>query len=112
MAGLRESLPDAVLTRRLFVRAFGVWLGVRLAIQALVTLPTGHLDLRPIWIGLPGAFLLAAIVGLLGLVDVARRSERLLFANLGIPRRTVAVISAAAALAGEALTALLLGATG
>jgi hypothetical protein len=108
-ATLGGHVPDGFLTQRLFRRALGVWFGVRIAVVALQSLPRGEMPWPPASFGFFGALVMAAIVAALGLVDVAARNERLLFANLGVPRRTVVLISSAAALAGETLVTMIFG---
>ena len=73
---------------------------MRLTVQALATLPQGHIDLVPIALG-GGVIPMMAVNAALALVDGVRRNERMLLANLGIRRWVVAAIGAAAAIIGE-----------
>ncbi len=109
IASLRERLPSLSLSRRLFVRALWVWLLGRLFFEAASALPAGRLPVPPMSLTLPGVTAFAAITAALALVDVARRNERLLIANLGVRLYVVAAIGALAALAGETVIRIAIG---
>jgi hypothetical protein len=47
------------------------------------------------------------LCGFVGLIDVHRRGERVLWANLGVPRRALYVMFAASAIPAECLLALI-----
>ncbi len=86
-----------------------MWIGVRAAIALSEALPRGQLPEVPRGLPLHAVVGLAAVVALLGLIDVARRNERLLLANLGIRQHVVAALSALAAFAAEVVVVVLRG---
>ena len=89
------------LLRLLLVRDGILWLFVRLTLSALVSVagnglrPSAQLSVQTI-----------ILVTILALIDVTRRGERLLFANLGISRISIGAIAAITAFGAELVVAL------
>jgi hypothetical protein len=98
MAVLRLALPV------ILPRAFALWALMRLLVGALV-LSTGNSPLSEV--PAPAATVIV-IAGIIGMIDVRIRGERVLWANLGVPAAGVAAGYAAAAAAAELLLAILL----
>lgn len=92
-------IPDLVLIRLLVVRGAGLWVGIRLMLAFVGVALYGHAGAG----GPMTAIVIAALTGVLALVDQRRRGEVDLFRNLGISRTVVATLAAVPALAAEAL---------
>lgn len=88
-------MPQNLLTL-LLVRDGILWLLVRLTLAAFVSL-AGH-GLQP---STQLSVQTVVLVTILALVDVTRRGERLLFANLGISRIRIGAIAAITAFGAE-----------
>jgi hypothetical protein len=88
----------------LLLRGTSLAILVRLAIGAALYLPPGtNVFTR---LAVPTSFAYAAICGVLMLVDAARRRELVLFANLGVSTRMVALSAVIPALLIESLMSL------
>lgn len=84
-------------------RAVVLWGLIRLIFAALplaIGLAFGSLSPHPIGI--------VFLSGIVGLIDVSRRGERILWANLGMPPKGLYALYAAAAIPAECLLALAL----
>lgn len=90
---------DPLLIRMMVVRGAVLWLGVRVMLAVVGVALYGHVA--------PGgpttAIIIAALTGVLALVDQRRRGEVDFFCNLGISRTLVAMLAAVPALAAEAV---------
>lgn len=89
------------VTWRLALRSAGLWLGARAVLAAFGVLPVGAgpgvstaspAVVRSAW---PTSVGMVVVVTGLALVDVRRRKERVFLADLGVSRRSVAVMAAA-----------------
>ncbi|HMV31914.1 MAG TPA: hypothetical protein PKA50_07305 [Gemmatimonadales bacterium] len=100
-----QLLPPT-FARWVIGRAVGTWVGVRAVIAALALAFHGSAGLSA---QLPGTLrtreILLAVVVMLTIHGMARRNELLLFANLGVRRRTIV----ATALAGPLTLEIALG---
>lgn len=105
-AHLRVTLPDPVVTRRLLVRAAVLWFGTRVLFGFAGLLAAGVLGPPSIVVAPHTAIAIACVVGALGVLDVRRRHEHLLLANLGVSQWPVWTLSMVPALIAEGLVAL------
>ena len=78
-----------------------MWVLLRCALVILGALLAGELGPPPLSFGLPGSITIATMCGGLVLLDVLRRREGTLLANLGIPLRTVFLVGAMPAVVAE-----------
>lgn len=106
-------MPDWLFAGPILLRGTLIWGSSRIAMAMVTWLMNSREE--PLTFGVtPGAAAwLILVVGALGLVEVRRRNEHLLLANMGCAQGTLAAIAAIPALLGEAAIALaLLGADG
>lgn len=95
--------PARIAIPVILPRAVMLWALVRLIVASLplaTSAPFGSMPPSPIGIVL--------LCGLVGLVDISVRGERILWANLGVQRRVLYALYAAAAIPAECLLALVL----
>ena len=93
--------PARIALPVILPRAAVLWALVRLVVASL-PLATGS----PFGSISPSPIAIVLLCGLVGLVDVSVRGERILWANLGVQRRLVYAAYAAAAVPAECLLAL------
>lgn len=86
-------------------RALGIWVLCRLTAAMVGGLAGGD----PLLLPARATILVVAVCVTLCMLDLARKRERALLANLGVSRTTVALWSAVPAVAGELAVALLGG---
>jgi len=101
---LRTFIPPAPFRGLLVQRAAVLWLLGRLIVAFFVLLSPEFLAGDALHLGLPASLALAGLIAALTLLDVFRRHETILLANLGVSRFGIAGLAAAPALALEALT--------
>ena len=111
---LRTVIPPAPFRGLLLQRAAVLWLLGRLSVAFFVLIYEGVFAsifqgaeapvTDAIRLGAPASLGLTAVVATLTLLDVFRRHETILLANLGVSRFGIAGLAAASALALEALT--------
>lgn len=102
------SLPEPLLARALVRRGVAMWIVVRIAFfmagasaARLLGPPTVHLAFGTV-VGL------LALCALLGVLDVFRRRERMLFANLGVSLPQFVLLLLIPAALGELAIALVI----
>ena len=95
--------PARIVIPVILPRAGVLWALVRLIFAAL-PLATGE----PFGSTSPSPIGVVLLCGVVGLVDVSVRGERILWANLGVQRRVLCAAYAAAAIPAECLLALVL----
>lgn len=102
-------VPPAPFRGLLLQRAALLWLFGRLMIAVLVLFYDGPdaLAAEAVRLGAPAGLALGGIVAALTLLDVHRRHEAILLANLGVGRGGIVLTALAPALALEALTWLI-----
>jgi hypothetical protein len=101
-------IPDRVYTRPLLLRGALLW-GVSRAFLAFGTWITLGVGSRfTLAVTVQAAAWIVIVVGLLGLLELRRRNEHLLLANLGIYQRTLGMLAAVPALLCEIAMALAL----
>ncbi|HEX9633792.1 MAG TPA: hypothetical protein VGA02_15120 [Gemmatimonadales bacterium] len=102
----RWLVPPTPFRGILLQRAAVLWLLGRLIVAFFVLIYEGAESpvTDAIRLGAPASLGLTAVVATLTLLDVFRRHETILLANLGVSRVGIAALAAASALALEALT--------
>jgi hypothetical protein len=100
-------LPNLEFGRRFLIDGTVIWVLLRCALYALVIVSPDRFGPPTLALGLPASVTLVTMCGALSLLDVLRRRESILLANLGIPLRAVVVTGAIPALIGETLMTLL-----
>ena len=101
-------MPDASIVRPYLARGFWLWLAVRLAV-IVVPLVAGDFAVSDLLRWSPGGAVgMVVTCALLGFIDVRRRGERALLANLGISDRELIAMFIAPAAVGELLLAIIL----
>ena len=105
-------LPNPEFARRFLIDGAVIWAVLRCALFAVVIVAPDRFGPPTLALGLPASLTLVTLCGALGLLDVLRRRESILLANLGIPLRAVFLTGAVPALIGETLTTLLAGMAG
>lgn len=97
-------MVDPVTRRALFLRAFGLWLAVRLVFTALSGLAGSGIRLAPLVIPL-----FAGVVGATALIDLRAVRDDTFLADLGIGARHVFGAAFVLALLVESAIALIAG---
>ena len=106
-AHLVTHLPNPEFARRLLIDGSILWVLLRVAHFVVGALAADQLGAPTLAIGLPAAATIVTLTGALTLLDVLRRREGILLANLGVPLRAVVVTGAIPALIGEVGAAIL-----
>ena len=101
-------LPDRIFAQPLLVRGALLWAGVRSAMALIAWLMAGMEGAPTLEVTVKAAAWIVLVVGGLGILELRRRNEHLLLANLGIYQRTLGLLAAAPALLGEIAIALAL----
>ena len=78
-----------------------MWVVLRCAVLILGALLRPELGPPPLSFGLPGSITVSTMCGALVLLDVLRRREGILLANLGIPLRMIVLVGATPAVIAE-----------
>ena len=108
--------PNPEFARKLLLDGTVVWIFIRIALPVIAALSGSGAgaSFAPIGLalGLPGSITLVTICGGLAMIDVLRRRESILLANLGIPLRMVFITGAIPAVVGETVTSLIAAGTG
>jgi hypothetical protein len=97
---LRALAFSRTLVRALAMRAVALWALIRVAVTIVFLLMSGGARPNPV-----AVILICAIVGM---VDIRRRREAVLWKNLGVSTSQLVLIFAAAATIGESMIALVL----
>ena len=100
--------PDRVFARPLLIRGTLLWAGARGCLALITWLVAGMEGPVTPQVTVEAAAWIIIVVGALGLLEARRRNEHLLLANLGIYQRTLGLLAAVPALAGEVVIALAL----
>jgi hypothetical protein len=106
-AHLVTHLPNPEFARRFLIDGTILWVLLRVGHFLVGALAADQLGPPTLAIGLPAAAALVTLTGALTLLDVLRRREGILLANLGVPLRAVVVTGAVPALIGEVVAAIL-----
>jgi len=101
------TLPDLVIAKRLLVRAAVIWAGVRGCYALAVLLLAGVFGAPELRLPITTDVAIAALTVGLVLMEVKRRHEAILLANLGVPLTSVALLAAVPALVGTAILSAL-----
>ena len=106
VGGMRPPwlLPPTPFRGLLLRRAAVLWLLGRLIVTVFVLIYPGALPTDAIRLGIPASLGLTSLVAVLTLLDVLRRHEAILLANLGVSRGGIVGWAAVPALALEAMT--------
>ena len=111
-----RGVPTPEFTRKFLIDGTLVWIFIRIALPLMVQVfgsdMSGTRASPELSLGLPASITLVSLCGAIILLDVLRRRESVLLANLGIPLRAVFVTGAIPAALGEAATSLIAAATG
>ena len=103
-------LPDRVFTQPLLGRGAWIWATLRLGIALGAWLMSGLSEPFSLAVTGGAAAWIAMVATVLGVVELRRRNEHLLLANLGFGPRALAALAAVPAVLGEiALAAWLTG---
>lgn len=94
-------LPDRVFTRPLLGRGAYIWATLRLGIALVSWLMSGLTEPFSLAVTGRAAAWIAAVAAILGVLELRRRNEHLLLANLGFGARTLTALAAAPAVLGE-----------
>lgn len=97
--------PDRTFTLPILVRGTIVWGSLRAALALATWLMTG-LERPTLEVTVGAAAWGTLVVGALGLVEIRRRNEHILLANLGYGQWLLAAIAALPALLGEIVISL------
>lgn len=104
-------IPHPILRRRLFRRAFVLWVLARLLFMGVVLLGSWMggrgTPVPSVHLGLLGTGWFLVWFALLAWIDLRRRREHLLFGNLGYGVGAVLLLMLSAALTGETVVAIL-----
>src|SRR5688500_3049870 len=101
MARLVKHFPNPEFARRLLIDGAIIWVLLRFAIYVVGAVAADQFGPPSLAIGLPSALTLVTMSGALTLLDVLRRREGILLANLGVPLRVVLITGATPALIAE-----------
>lgn len=101
-------LPEPLLVRALIRRGFAMWIVVRIASFMVGLSASGVLGPPPVRLALPAAIGVLALCAVLGVLDVLRRRERMLLANLGVSLPQLVLLLVAPAVLGELAIALVI----
>lgn len=96
---LFSSVPDRTFLIPLLVRGAFLWLVLRAGFAYIAMLIEGAP--QPVVVPGPAALWLVLIVAALGMIELRRRHQLLLLANLGVRRWVLALCCAAPAILGE-----------
>jgi len=99
-------IPDRVFTRPLLVRGLLIWGASRACLAVVVWLMSGLEDPLTFAVTAKAAIWIAVVAGVLGWLELRRRHEHLLLANLGVRERTLGLLAAAPGLLGEFVVAV------
>ena len=98
----RLLLPDRLFTRTLLARSVGIWIPVRIIeLGAQATTRDPGMPPPTPFVPLLVALGIGALVGILLILDVRRRGEHVLLANLGTGTRDLLVLGVLFALSLE-----------
>ena len=97
--GLR--MPDWTFTGPLLGRSALIWASARACLAFVNWAVAGFAGPFSLAVTAKAAIWTAAVVGVLGVLELRRRNEHLLLANLGIPQRTLAALATVPAILGE-----------
>ena len=101
------ALPDRIFTIPMLGRGIVIWGSARASLALAGWLMSARTEPLSIAITPAAAVWITLLVGVLGAIEIRRRREHLLLANLGIMQATLTVIAAVPALIGEVAVALL-----
>ena len=111
-----RGVPIPEFRRKFLIDGIFMWIGIRIAIPLMVLVfgspGGGPIPVLELSLELPTSMTVVTLCGVLVVVDVLRRRESLLLANLGIPLRAVFITGMIPAAVGEAVTSLIGGAVG
>ena len=107
-----RGIPNPEFARKLLIDGTLLWIFIRIALPLISSVLSDTLGTPGLSLGLPGSVTLATLCGAIIVLDVRRRRENVLLANLGIPLRAVFLTGAIPAMIGETATSLLAAATG
>lgn len=99
------AIPDRIFTIPILVRGVLLWASTRAVLALVPRLMTGFEEPFSLEVTNGAAAWIIGVVAALGLVEMRRRNEHLLLANLGIREATLGVIAALPALLGEVVIA-------
>ena len=103
----RLRLPDWTFTRPLLVRGALIWASARACLAFVTWAGSGFTGPFSPAVTAKAAIWTAAVVGILGVLELRRRNEHLLLANFGIRQGTLAVLATVPAILGELTLAML-----
>lgn len=98
--------PDPVFTRPLLARGLLIWGASRACLAVVVWLMSGLEDPLTFAVTPKAAAWIALVTAAVGWLELRRRHEHLLLANLGIRQPMLVLLAAAPAVLGEVMVAL------
>lgn len=101
------AFPDRTFAFPVLGRSLTIWAAARAALVLLGWLMADRAEPLTLAVTRGASAWVVLVVGALGLLEIRRRNEHLLLANLAIPQPTLAALAAAPALIGEVVIALL-----
>ena len=101
------ALPERTFAVPILVRGLTIWASARTALALGSWLMAGRSESLTLAITRGAAAWIVLVSGALGVLEMRRRNEHLLLANLTVPQPTLAAFAALPALVGELLIALL-----
>ena len=99
-------VPDRLFTVPILLRGSLVWACLRAALTLLPWLMSGFDEPFTTAVTARAAAWIVLVAAALGLIEMRRRNEHLLLANLGFRQRTLAILAGLPALIGEVAMAL------
>jgi hypothetical protein len=99
-------VPERLFSAPMLMRGALIWGFVRAGLALVPWLMAGFEEPFTVNVTVGAAAWIVLVVGALGLIEVRRRNEHLLLANLGFRQRTLAVIAGLPAVVGEVAIAL------
>jgi len=100
-------MPDWTFTRPLLGRGALIWGSARACLAFVNWAVSGFTGPFSLAVTPKAAVWTAAVVGLLGVLELRRRNEHLLLANLGVRQRTLAALATVPAILGELALAMM-----
>ncbi|HEX6090126.1 MAG TPA: hypothetical protein VFZ13_08200 [Gemmatimonadales bacterium] len=94
-------VPDRLFTVPIILRGSFIWGCLRAALALLPWFMSGFEERFTVAVTVGAAAWIVLVVAALGLLDIRRRNEHLLLANLGFRQRTLAILAGLPAFVGE-----------
>ncbi|MGE5925725.1 MAG: hypothetical protein ACM357_00095 [Gemmatimonadota bacterium] len=103
------ALPDRTFAIPVLGRGLTIWAAARAALALASWLMAGRAEPLTLAVTRGASAWVVLVAGVLGLLEIRRRNEHLLLANLGVSQPTLAALAGIPALIGELVIAVLTG---